>query len=134
MRKKVSKVLLIGSVLICLTIVFVVFSFLVRTNWNIGRKILDNYLMDNKIEYLSCQEMPTREAIQTALDVHQNEVNEIKNISPDIEVIIGDYTEKDCGNHSKIVIYYGSHETRVKIEELINSQTFYGIPFDLVNY
>lgn len=39
----------------------------------------------------------------------------------------------DCPDKADILIWYTSHEYRVKIEKIINSKTFFGIPYRLEN-
>lgn len=127
-----KRVLFLIAISVVLSIIAV--AFLIESNYNPFRKLWNNYVMDNKIEYLSCEKMSTFTEIKKVLAEHQEVIDQIKDLSADVEVVIGDHRGKDCGERGKIVFYYGGHATRVKIEELINAKTFYGIPYDLVNY
>lgn len=121
--KKLSIVLIIISGLVTLLV-------LIKTKLIL--RIYDNLVLDNKEHYLSCEELPSVDKVKQVINEYQNIVREIEQVNPGfVFVTMGTY--EDCIDKSDIVISYASHQNRLKIEKIINNETFFGIPYRLHN-
>lgn len=84
---------------------------------------------DNRVNFLSCEELPALSEVQRALEQHPEVVQAIKNIDPEnIEITI----DSSCPEKGSLVIYYPSHNDRIQIEELLGD-SFFGIPYQGIN-
>ena len=59
-------------------------------------------------------------------------IEEIKRVNPGFVVVRIDTTT--CPGKADIVIEYPSHQDRLAIEEIIDGETFFGVPYRLRNY
>lgn len=121
------------------------------------RRLLDNIIADNKNHYLSCDQLPNVEQVDKVVREHKDVVEQIiKKVGQryhDSEVtplwryntvtdgedsyISFSWGESypNCENTSKgdIEIMYSARRDRILIEKIINSDTFFGIPYNLTN-
>lgn len=120
------------KLLIVLIIVFVFIALVVLIKTKLIWRILDDLVLDNKEHYLSCEELPSIDEVKQVINEHQNILQEIEQVNPgSVFVTTGNY--EDCIDKSDIVISYPSHQNRLKIEEIINGKTFFGVPYRLQN-
>jgi len=94
--------------------------------------IYNNFVLDNKEHYLSCEDLPPIDKVKQVINEHQETLQEIEQVNPGfVFVTTGNY--EDCVDKSDIVISYASHQDKLKIKEIINDKTFFGIPYRLQN-
>ena len=124
-----KKFLITLSIIISIVVVFILAEF----KWHLMRSAYDRYVLDNKISYLSCEEMPLRTEIADVLNAHQKEVNAITRIGGVVELGIEDKNGAVCADRGKLVIRYGGDNQKRMIEKTIGSNKFFGIPYDLIN-
>jgi len=121
--KKLSIVLIIISGLVTLLV-------LIKTELIL--RIYDNLILDSKNHYLPCEQLPLIARVEQVVKEHQDVIREIEQVNPGfVFVTMGTY--EDCIDKSDIVISYASHQNRLKIEKIINNETFFGIPYTLHN-
>lgn len=122
----------------------------------------ENIVLDNVEHHLSCEQLPTREETNKIVQAHRDSIEKIiresagpyhKNEEVPIfwdEENMSVYDEdsqkgfyisaswgaaKNCENMDKaeLLITYPGHPERVIIQNIINSSTFFGIPYRLMN-
>ena len=117
--------LLVGLLIICMTAVAV------ETRLKVIQRAYDNFVLDNRNHYLSCQDLPTKIEVERIIAQHRDVVRQIQEVAPGfVGVEIDSLT---CEGQADLLIWYGSHQQRVAIEEIIASDTFFGIPYRLQN-
>jgi hypothetical protein len=103
----------------------------IETRTKFARHFYDDLILDNWNHYLPCKALPTEAEVHAILQQHQDMILKIEQVNPGF---IG--TEVDtshCPGKADLLFWYGSHQDRLKIEALINNNTFFGIPFRLQN-
>ena len=111
----------------------VILAALALIYWNTIEITFADVFYDNKVHNYSCSDLPNREVVEKALDDHKDIVTQIEDISPrfiDVEVGIID----KCPDKADIVIYFPGHKQREMIEELIETDLLFGIPYRMINY
>lgn len=104
---------------------------LVESQTHFVQRSFDDIVLDNRGHYLECDELPTQAEVDAVMKTHQDVIREIEEINPGL---VGVYSDSgQCLGKADIVFFYGSHEDRLKIERLIGSDTFFGIPYRLRN-
>lgn len=77
-----------------------------------------------------CETLPDIETAQQIVDDHQDVIDAIENIHPDcIHVSL----EKRCEGKGELVIYYCTIDQQKEILEIIGDDTFFGLPFRMIN-
>jgi hypothetical protein len=94
------------------------------------RQALDDVLYDNRFHYISCEKLPSITEVEKVIAEHQDVIKQIEAVNPGfvgIEV-------NTCGpGNADITFWYGSHEDRMAVENLIGGDTFFGVPYNLQN-
>ena len=94
------------------------------------RQTLDDVLYDNRFHYISCEKLPSIAEVEKVIAEHQKVIRQIEAVNSGfvgIEV-------NTCGTgNADITFWYGSHKDRVAIEQIIGSDTFFGVPYNLHN-
>lgn len=128
MNRRRKAVLLIFAVLVvlvvCAGIIFV------EAQTKTVRRWVDDVLYDNRNHYLPCEQLPPVSEVERILREHQDVIQRIEAVNPGfvgVEV-------NPCGaGNADITFWYGSHKDRVAIEQIIGSDTFFGVPYNLHN-
>lgn len=95
------------------------------------RETYDEVVFDNRNHYLSCEQLPLESDVMKITDAHRDVIARIEQINPGfIGVKIDTAT---CPGKADILFWYGSHQDRLLIEDIIASDTFYGMPYRLQN-
>lgn len=97
------------------------------------RRWMDNVLYDNWKHYLPCSQLPPVSEVEKTVQEHWDVIQQIKAVNPGLVGIeINNYT---CGGEQKadITFWYASHNDRVVIEQIIDNDTFFGVPYNLNN-
>jgi len=84
--------------------------------------------------FFPCSSLPTVTEVESIIKEHQNIVDEIKRVRKDgnIDLFIDEYSDK-CPGKADIRIVYCTEEDLIKIKQIINSGTFFGVPYKLQN-
>jgi hypothetical protein len=128
MKNKLRKnifLLTIGALLTCAA------ATIVELQFKVVRHAYDHFIMDNRNHYLSCQELPTGIEVERITAQHQDVIQQIEQVAPGfVGVEMDTFT---CEGKADLVFWYGSHQQRLAIEEIIAGDTFFGIPYRLQN-
>lgn len=117
-----------------LLIVVVLVAIFVPANWNIPRKLFDNYVLDNSVNYLPCDAQVKISELEEFLSKNEDLVKKVESIGTNVIVQVGDAYGNYCPETAKLVFFYGSHKERQEVEKLINNSEFSKYPYDLVNW
>lgn len=130
MDKKAKTIwLTLSSIILFIAVIFI---YVISIEDNIVTITLDDVLYDNKKSYASCEDLPTVEEARKVLIDHDDVVKKITSIDS-VTVNVSD-NNPNCPDKGLIVISYGGHDQRLQIEKIINSDKFFGLPYDLINY
>jgi hypothetical protein len=95
------------------------------------RALADDVVYDNTNHYLPCEKLPVVSEALMVVEEHQAVVDAILSVNPGR---VGLEVDTDCcPGRADILMWYGSHEDRMAIEEIINGETFFGVPCNLRN-
>ena len=123
-RKNIS-LLIIGLALLC------AIAIMVELQFKVLRRAYDHFILDNRNHYLSCQNLPPRSEVERNMEQHRDVIQQIQQVAPGfVGVEIDSLT---CEGKADLLIWYGTHEQRIAIEEIIDDDTFFGIPYRLQN-
>lgn len=91
----------------------------------------NDHVLGNRLHRTPCSELPTRQLVEATLRNHSEVVVAIKQLrSPNTIVVeIGE----PCPGKADLVIYHPDRQTRRQIENIIDSDTFFGVPYRLIN-
>jgi hypothetical protein len=123
--RKNAVLLIIGLLLTCVT------GVIVETRLKVLQRAYDNFIMDNRNHYLTCRDLPGKVEVERILEQHADILEQIQQVAPGfVGVEIDSWT---CEGKADLLIWYGSHQQRLAIEEIIAGDTFFGIPYRLQN-
>ena len=91
------------------------------------RRMVDDVLYDNYNHYLACEDLPQKDEIEQTLAEHIDVIDQIRSISPEVDISIDD-TICPANDRADLIISYASHSQRTAIEDIIGGKTFFGIP------
>ena len=124
LRRK-ALLFLIGVLFTCVT------ATIIETRFKVIQRAYDHFVMDNRNHYLSCQELPPKVEVERILEQHKDAIQQIQEVAPGfVGAEVDSYT---CEGKADLLIWYGTHEQRVAIEQIIAADTFFGIPYRLQN-
>jgi hypothetical protein len=95
------------------------------------RRAYDEIVLDNRSHYLPCQQLPSEAEVRRMVEDHQDVIKKIEQVKPGFVGV--DIDTSTCPGKADILFWYGTHEDRVLIEDIIAGDTFYGIPYRLEN-
>jgi hypothetical protein len=94
------------------------------------RRWIDDVIYDNRNHNLLCEQLPSVSEVEKVLEEHHNVIQQIEAVNPGfvgIEV-------NTCGTgNADITFWYGSHQDRIVIEQIIGGASFFGTPYNLQN-
>jgi hypothetical protein len=105
---------------------------IVEIQFNILQRAYDNYVMDNRNHYLSCEELPTKTEVESIVEQHQDIIQQIQQVAPGFVGV--EIDSSTCAGKADLLIWYGTHQQRIAIEKIISGDTFFGVPYRLRNY
>jgi hypothetical protein len=128
MKNKLWKnalLIMLGFFLLCAV------GILLETRFQLAQRGYDNFILDNRNHYLSCEDLPARADVEIVVEQHRDVIQQIREIAPGfVDVEIDSVT---CEGKADLLIWYGTHQQRIAIEEIIGGETFFGIPYRLQN-
>jgi len=95
------------------------------------RRAYDEIVLDNRNHYLSCEQLPSEVEVMQVMEEHQDVIKKIEQINPGFVGVEMD--RSTCPGKADVVFWYGTHEDRLLVEDMIEGETFYGIPYRLQN-
>jgi hypothetical protein len=95
------------------------------------RRAYDEIVLDNRNHYLSCEQLPSEVEVMQVMEEHQDVIKKIEQINPGFVGVEMDTST--CPGKADVVFWYGTHEDRLLVEDMIEGETFYGIPYRLQN-
>lgn len=124
MKNKSRKVVLlvIGLLLICV---------MVEWQFKVLQRTYDQFILDNRNHYLSCKDLPTKLEVEKIVGQHRGVIQQIEQVAPGFVSV--EIDSLACEGKADLLIWYGTHDQRIAIEEIIADDTFFGIPYRLQN-
>lgn len=95
------------------------------------RKTYDEFVLDNRNHYLSCEQLPPESEVRRVMEVHQDVIMRIEQINPSFVGV--ELDTSTCPGKADVIFWYGTHHDRLLVEGIISDDTFYGIPYRLRN-
>jgi hypothetical protein len=95
------------------------------------RRTYDEMILDNRNHYLSCEQLPSETEVIQVMKEHQDVIKRIEQINPGFVGV--EIDDSICPQKAGILFWYGTHADRLRIEDIIAGETFYGIPYRLQN-
>ena len=105
--------------------------WILESQTKILRKTYDEVVLDNRNHYLPCKELPSESNVRQVMEAHQDMIEKIEQINPGFVWVEVDTST--CPGKADIIFSYGTHQDRLQIERIINNNTFYSIPYRLIN-
>jgi hypothetical protein len=118
-------------ILAILALILCVGILIIESQTKLFRKIYDDVILDNRNHYLSCEQLPSDSEVRRVMEAHQDVIEKIDQINPGFVGVEVDTLT--CSGKADIIFWYGIHQDRLLIESIIPGDTFYGIPYRLVN-
>jgi hypothetical protein len=125
MKISSSFMLIVLALILCMGI------WILEAQTKFFRKTYDEIILDNRNHYLSCEELPTEAEVRRVMEANQDVIEKIEQINPGFIGVEMDAST--CPGKADIIFWYGTHQDRLLIESMIADNTFYGIPYRLVN-
>ena len=104
---------------------------LIETRFHVTQRGYDNFILDNRNHYLPCEDLPTKAEVERVMKQHADIVQQIQQIAPGFTGVEIDAVT--CEGKADLLIWYGTHQQRIAVEEAIGAETFFGIPYRLQN-
>ena len=121
----------IVSAALTLILILCVGIWILEAQTKFFRRAYDEIVLDNHNHYLSCEQLPSEAEVRRMMEDHQNVIKKIEQIKPGFVGVEMDTST--CPGKADILLWYGTHEDRILIEDIIAGDTFYGIPYRLEN-
>ena len=111
-------------VVVCGGILFIEMQTKIMRRW------IDDVIYDNQNHYLACEQLPSGAEVEKVLEEHHDVIQQIEAVNPGFVGI--EVNTCDTGN-ADVTFWYGSHQDRIVIEQMIGGDTFFGVPYNLQN-
>lgn len=123
--------ILIAIFILSIVLMICLGILIVETQTKITRQWIDNVIYDNRNHYLSCKRLPLLPEVENIIQEHQDVIQQIEAVNPGLVGI--EVNTCGAGQHADITFWYASHQDRIAIEQIIGSDTFFGVPYNLSN-
>lgn len=123
--------ILAGISIASAVLVICVGILLVEVQTKIVRRWIDNVLYDNRNHYLPCEQLPPVSEAERIVQEHQDVIQQIEAVNPGLVGL--EVNACGAGQNADITFWYASHKDRIAIEQIIGSDTFFGVPYNLSN-
>lgn len=91
----------------------------------------NDLVLGNRIHGLPCEELPAAEDVRAVVTAHQDMVEQIEAVDPGHVFV--EIDEASCPGRADIRIGFPGRDQRQAIEAILNSDTFFGVPYRLIN-
>jgi len=119
------------SIALILTLILCVGVWIFEAQTNFFRRAYDEIALDNRNHYLSCEQLPSEAEVRRVMEAHQAEIQRIEQVNPDFVGVEMDTST--CPGKVDILFWYGTHQDRLLIEDIIAGDTFHGVPYRMQN-
>jgi hypothetical protein len=92
--------------------------------------VWEDAVLDSRSTRVPCDRRPPVAEARRVLARHGELVRRIEAVDPSVSV---DLDELVCPGRGTLVIHYGAHRHRERIERLIGAETVFGVPYSLQN-
>lgn len=92
---------------------------------------IEDRVYGNVTHHVPCDRLPAAPQVDVVLSAHQDVVEKIKTVNPGLVDVYPDLMH--CIGKADIVISFGSRQDRFAIEKIIDGETFFGVPYRLIN-
>jgi hypothetical protein len=121
----------IVSAALTLILILCVGIWILEAQTKFLRRAYDEMILDNRNHYLSCEQLPSEAEVRRVVEDHQDVIKKIEQIRPGFVGV--EIDTSTCPGKADILFWYGTHEDRILIDDIIAGDTFYGIPYRLEN-
>ncbi len=104
---------------------------LIETRTHSIRRLVDDVIYDNRGHYLPCEQLPEISLVESVVAGRRDVIRQIEQIHPGNVGVEVDATT--CPGKADLLIWYASHADRLRIEAILDADTFFGIPYRLQN-
>lgn len=101
-------------------------------SWSAISIRIADILYDNKLHNIPCDQLPQRELVERVLENNNAAVIAVEAMTEGSGWVEVGFLN-DCPDKADIVIYFGGHRQRVRIEQLIGGDLWFGIPYRMIN-
>ena len=120
-----------GLIALILILILCVGIWILEAQTKFLRKAYNEIVLDNRGHYLSCEQLPSEVEARRVMESHENELQRIEQINPGFVGV--ELDTSTCPGQADILFWYGTHQDRLLIEDIIAGDTFYGLPYRLEN-
>jgi hypothetical protein len=99
-------------------------------NWRRLELVWEDAVLDSRNVQVPCGQRPPAAEARQVLAQHGELVRRIQAVDQSVSVSL---EESGCPGRGTLVIVYGAHRHRERIERLIGGDTFFGVPYSLRN-
>lgn len=96
------------------------------------QRLIEDKLYDSVPSFSACERLPSASMVRKELEKHAELVAAIRQVAPD-EVVIEPDTQRCGDDRAEILISYGSHDQRIRIQALLAKRGFGNVPVSLRN-
>jgi hypothetical protein len=118
-------------VMLALVLVVCLGTWIVESQTKFFRRIYDDVILDNRNHYLSCERLPSEEEVRRVMEEYQDTIEKIEQINPSF--VGAEIDTSTCPGKADIIFWYGTHQDKLLIENIIANDTFYEVPYRLQN-
>jgi hypothetical protein len=95
------------------------------------KELYADVALDTRETRVPCEQRPTVAEARRVVSEHADLIRRIEAIHYNVHV---ELDETACPGRGTLVFYYGGHRHRQEIERLIGADTFFGVPYSLINW
>ena len=115
----------LAAIVVCMALL------LVESRAKIVRGLIDHVIYDNRRHYLPCERLPSLSEVERVVSEHQDVIRQIEAVHPGFVGV--DINTCGEGQNADMTFWYATREDRKAIERIIGSDTFFGVPYNLIN-
>jgi len=119
------------STALTLTLILYVGVWIFEAQTKFFRRAYDEIALDNRNHYLSCEQLPSEAEVGRVVEAHQADIQKIEQVNPGFVGV--EIDASTCPGKADILFWYGTHQDRLLIEDIISGDAFYGVPYRLQN-
>ena len=116
---------------LALILILCIGIWILEAQTKILRKTYDEVILDNRNHYLSCDQLPSEAEVRQVMETYQDVIKKIEQINPGFVGVEVDTST--CPGRADILFWYGTHQDRLLIENILADDAFYDIPYRLQN-
>jgi len=118
------------NTVILLIVLGMIGAIILEKQTHILQKTIDDRVYDNRGHYLSCEELPPLSDVERIVAENHSLIQAIEQVNPGFIFVT---INSPCPGKGELIFEYPSHQNRLQIEALIGGETFFGIPYRMIN-